>query len=130
MICENASTLASRFYLYDLPNGEILKQSLKPHEVTLMSETMHGYGKIFKGQDFINDVQYDLRIQSKVRKIETLTSSDVIRDFSDVRLRITPATAITRHLGERLTLHMSDGRKQDFFVRTSEGECKATGGPY
>jgi hypothetical protein len=95
-----------------------------------MSETMRGDGKIFKGQQFIADVQYDLRIQSNFRRTDSLTSSGMIQGLSDVHLRINPAKAVTPYFGDLLTLQMSDGRKQDFFVSTSDGDCKATGGPH
>jgi len=45
--------------------------------------------------------------------------------------QISPSTAVSKYFGaERLTLHMSNGRKQDFKVETAAGECVATGGPY
>jgi len=96
-----------------------------------MTERLSGEGKVFNGQQFIADVRYEHRTHSNYdenRTLEGKTSRLLVSQ--EVELRISPATAISAHLGERLTLHMSDGRKQDFFATTSQGHCKGTGGPY
>ena len=93
-----------------------------------MTERLTGKGKVYKGQQFIADVEFELRIQSKSKETVSFTTTGSIPDFSDVHLRINPLSAISDQSGpERLTLHLSEGRKQDFFAW---GECKATGGPY
>jgi hypothetical protein len=44
-----------------------------------------------------------------------------------VQLRISPPLAVSRDL---LTLHMSDGKKQNFYVVSSDGSCQGTGERY
>ena len=96
-----------------------------------MSEKLSGEGKVLKGQQFIADVHYELQIDSHFKATRT-TEGDESRFLAgkSVQLRISPATAISGYFGERLTLQMRDGQKQDFLVRTSKGDCTATGGPY
>ena len=44
---------------------------------------------------------------------------------------LNPIDAITAQFGtEALTLHMKNGMKQDFFVESSNGQFRATRGPY
>ena len=94
-------------------------------------EHMSGKGKVFNGQQFIADVQYEIQIHSRYKNTGTHTSEGKSLVGQDVRLRIIPATAVSGLFGpERLTLHMNDGRKQDFFVSSSAGDCTATGGPH
>ena len=96
-----------------------------------ITETLRGEGKVFKGQEFIADVHYELQIRSHYNTTRTMEGEGRYLAGKTVQLRIRPSTAVTGQFGvERLTLHMSDGRKQDFFVVTSEGDCKGTGGPY
>ena len=87
-----------------------------------MTESLSGEGKVYKGQQFIAKVHYELEIHSH-------------RPYSvdqDVLLRINPASAVGGQFdaGELLTLHMSDGRKQEFLVTSSDGACQPTGGPH
>ena len=87
-----------------------------------MTESLSGEGKVYKGQQFIANVHYELEIHSH-------------RPYSvdhDVLLRINPASAVGGQFdaGELLTLHMSDGRKQEFLVTSSEGACQPSGGPH
>jgi len=84
--------------------------------------SLSGEGKVYKGQQFIANVHYELEIHSH-------------RPYSvdqDVLLRINPASAVGGQFdaGELLTLHMSDGRKQEFLVTSSEGACQPSGGPH
>jgi hypothetical protein len=96
-----------------------------------LTETLRGAGKVFKGQQFIADVHYELQIHSHYNTTRTMEGEGRYLAGKTVQLRISPSSAITEHFGvERLTLYMSDGRKQDFFVATSEGDCTGTGGPY
>ena len=96
-----------------------------------MDERLSGQGKVFNGQKYISDVQYELEIYSHYRDTQTLTGSGKLLVGKEVRLRINPRAALSGQVGtDRLTLQMSDGRKQDFFVTSSSGECKATGGPH
>jgi hypothetical protein len=96
-----------------------------------MTERLNGEGKVFKGQQFITDIHYELLIVSRYKNTRTHTSEGKLLVGQDVRLRLIPSTAVSGHFGpDRLTLHMNDSRKQDFFVSTSDGDCTATGGPY
>jgi hypothetical protein len=95
-----------------------------------MSEKLSGQGKVLKAQQFIADVHYELQIDSHFKTTQTLEGESRFPAGKSVQIRISPATAVSGYLGDRLTLHMSDGQKQDFLVRTSDGDCKATGGPY
>jgi hypothetical protein len=87
------------------------------------TETHRGAGKVYLGEQFISDVEYELRIT------QTFMDSGV-EGSSRVDLIIKPTETIGALIGlERYTLLLSDGRKQLFYVRTSFGECRATGGP-
>jgi hypothetical protein len=92
---------------------------------TVGEKSMIGIGKVFKGREFIADVQYEYRTTNQYDK-GVLTSQTAY-------LHIQPATAISPYFSnaEMLTLHMSDGKKQNFFVEyPSQGECRGTGDPY
>jgi hypothetical protein len=96
-----------------------------------MSEKLSGEGKVYKRQQFIADVHYELELHSRYKMTRTHTSEGPYAFETDVILRISPATAISRQSGvERLTLHLSDGRKQEFYVSSGSGDCTATGGPH
>ncbi len=96
-----------------------------------MSKKLSGKGKVFKGQQFIADVHYELQIDSHFKTTRTMEGGGRFPAGKSVQLRISPATAVSGQFGpERLTLHLNDGRKQDFFVSTSNGDCTATGGPH
>jgi hypothetical protein len=96
-----------------------------------MSERLRGEGKVFKGHQFIADVHYELLIHSVYKTTRTMEGEGRYLAGKTVQLHIGPSTAVSGYFGvERLTLHMSEGRKLDFFVATSEGHCKGTGGPY
>ena len=96
-----------------------------------MTERLSGEGKVYKGQQFIADVRYELQIDSHFKTTRTMEGESRYPAGKSVQLRINPATAVSGHFGpDRLTLHLSDGQKQDFFVSTSNGDCTATGGPY
>ncbi len=90
-----------------------------------MTESLSGEGKVYKGQQFIANVHYELEIHSHRKTTRTHTSEGVL-------LRINPASAVSGQFdaGELLTLHMSDGRKQEFLVTSSEGACQTSGGPH
>lgn len=92
-------------------------------------ERLKGEGKVFAGQKFLADVRYDIRVYQDYEEVQLLegpkTRTPTLRS---VRLNINPA--IGAGLGERLTLHMSGGRKLDFFLASSGSDCMATGGLY
>ena len=95
-----------------------------------MGEKLSGKGKVYNGQQFIADIHYELQIDSLFKTTRTMEGEGRYPAGKSVQIRIIPATAVSGYLGERLTLHMSDGQKQDFLVRTSDGDYSATGGPY
>jgi hypothetical protein len=96
-----------------------------------VTEKLSGEGKVFNRQQFVADVQYEHWTRSNYNDNPTLDGkTSRVLVSQEVDLRISPAAAISALMGERLMLHMSDGRKQDFFVTTSQGDCKGTGGPY
>lgn len=88
---------------------------------------MTGTGKVFKGSEFIADVQYDHRITQHFKEGMTMDGPYRVPTSATVHLRITPPLGVGTDL---LTLHMSDGKKQNFYVASSNGDCTATGGPY
>jgi hypothetical protein len=89
---------------------------------------MTGVGKVFKGKEFIKDVRYDHRIIQHYDKGATLGGGPYkVPTVASVYLRITPSIGVSADL---LTLHMSDGKKQDFYATSSNGDCQATSGPY
>ena len=81
-------------------------------------------GKVFDGEKFIADVQYQYR---------TTTQHDRGMPVSQtVHLLIQPAAAVSPFFSSagKLTLHMSNGKKLNFFVEYPDGRCRGTGGPY
>ena len=94
-------------------------------------ESVNGKGKVFEGQEFNADVTYNVRVYEIYTETKML-NGDVSRTKTggDVEISISPFASVAHLLGNRLTLHMSDGRKQDFFPTSSNGGCTATSGPY
>jgi len=88
-------------------------------------------GSIFRLQpkEFLADVQYEIQIERRFQRADTLRSTGVIPDFSAARMHIDGVDKIDAAWNDRLTLHMSDGRKWNFFL-SSDGSCTPTGGPY
>lgn len=96
-----------------------------------VSETLTGQGKVFKGSQFIADAHYEVHIQPQYKTTRTMDGDGRYFVGNSVSIRVTPPTTISKHFGtDKLTLYLSDGRKQDFFVADSNGGCRATGGPY
>jgi hypothetical protein len=95
-------------------------------------ERLIGTGKvfIFAQQKFVADVQYDVQIHQNYSDGKTMEGSSRVPISAEVKVTITPDGAIRGYVGERLTLRLSDGRRQDFFVSSSRGDCIGTGGPY
>src|SRR6267154_2727921 len=94
------------------------------------SERMIGKGKVFKEQQFIADIQYEVQINSHYKNSESTEGGEYLSSKT-VDVRIIPPSAVSGYLGDKLTLHLSDGRKkQDFHVISGTGNCKGTGGPY
>jgi hypothetical protein len=91
--------------------------------------TEKGLGKVYRGKDSLADVRYEIQIENKFQRVNTLNGSGVVPDFSVARMRIDGAEEIDAQWNDRLTLHMADGRKWNFFL-SPDGSCKPTGGPY
>jgi hypothetical protein len=70
-------------------------------------------GKVYRGQELIADVEYDV----------VVWPSGV---FKEAQLRINPPIGVSI---DRLTLLMSDGRKWNFYA-AGEGDYRVTGDPY
>ena len=89
-------------------------------------------GRVFKGQEFVADVEYQHSTRQNYQVVNTLEGTGRVPTSCDVYLRITPVAAVSPYCAtmEMLTLHMDDGKNQDFYVTSSGGACKATGGPY
>lgn len=96
-----------------------------------MSGRLSGEEKVFAGPQFVADAHYDIQIQPQYRNTSSMDGDGKLFVGNIVHMRISPVAAISRYFGtEKLTLHLNDGRKQDFFVSSAAGECRATGGPY
>jgi hypothetical protein len=92
-------------------------------------ERLRGEGKVFAGEKFLADVRYDVRVYQDYEEVQLLEGPITRTPTSrSVQLNISPA--IGAGLGERLTLHMSDGRKLDFFLTSPDGTCTGTGAFY
>jgi hypothetical protein len=85
---------------------------------------MTRHGKVFKGEEFISDVQYQYSTTKQFDKGIPVSQT--------AGLSIQPTTAINPYLSsvDMLTLHMGDGKKQNFFVESSDGKCRCSGDPY
>jgi hypothetical protein len=70
-------------------------------------------GKVYKGQEFVADVEYDVLMWQS-------------GNMKEGRLRISPPMGASV---DRLTLHMSDGKKWNFYA-AGNGEYRVTGDPY
>ena len=88
---------------------------------------MTGIGKVFKGSEFVADVRYDYLVTPHFDEGMTLDGPYRVQTASSVHLRIVPPLPASSDV---MTLQMSDGKKQDFYVRSADGLCLGTGGPY
>ncbi len=91
--------------------------------------TEKGLGKVYRGKEFLADVQYEIQTERTFKPNNTLTSTGVIPGPLAARMRIDGPEKIDAAFNERLTLHMSDGSKWDFFM-SPDGSCTPTGGPH
>ncbi len=90
-------------------------------------ETVQGQGKVFSGERFISDVHYEVRVYQLYDETPLLSGEKArTPTVRDIKLHITGH--VEAGFNERLTLHMADGRKIDFWGLGRE--YKATGGPY
>jgi hypothetical protein len=81
-------------------------------------------GKVFRGPEFLGDVQY---------LYKTYTQYDCgIPVVQSVRIRVRPAQVVSPYWSstDELTLQRNDGKRQNFFVESPDGQCVGTGGLY
>lgn len=94
-------------------------------------ETLNGEGKVFEGKEFVADVSYVVWVYQNYSETKLLNGGMTRTVIgNDAEIQINPYSSVGALLGKCLTLQMSDGRKQDFFPASSNGECRARGGPY
>jgi hypothetical protein len=70
-------------------------------------------GKVYRGQEFIADVEYEVFVRSSGA-------------FKEAQLRLNPPIGVGV---ERLTLRMSDGKKWNFYA-VGDGDYRVTGDRY
>jgi len=90
-----------------------------------------GLGRVFEGQEFIADIRYRVLTYANSGKIDFLDGSVLpTSGTGSVRIRISPRSSVSAYLGRRLTLHMNDGMKRDFYPSSPDGDGEAFGEPY
>ena len=91
-------------------------------------ETLRGTGRVFDAEISVADVQYKINVHK--HRVEGDTLDGRFHELSTAAnfVQISPTSAISRYFSSLkiLTLHMRDGRKQDFYV--TGGVCTAFGG--
>jgi hypothetical protein len=86
---------------------------------------MTGTGKVFKGSEFIADVQYNYHVVQHFDEGHTLNGPPYrVPTGASIHLRISPPLAVS---GDLLTLHMSDGKKQNFYVESGGRNLSGNG---
>jgi hypothetical protein len=101
-----------------------------------MSETLtertSGLGKVFDDQEFLADARYEVEVYA--RSVDVTNVGQHVRSMGNVGagrvdVRILPTSGSIQVDGhKRLTLHLEDGRKLDFFWL--RGTATATEGLY
>ncbi len=94
-------------------------------EVTRLLKKWNGEGKVFAGERFVADVTYQLRVYLTYDEVGTLNGPARTEGIRFTEVSIRPAAAISAFVGQRLTLHMRDGekqQKQDLLVMSGDGE--------
>jgi hypothetical protein len=91
--------------------------------------TEMGLGKVYRGNDFLADVRYEIQIERKFQRVNALDGAGVVPDFSVAQMHISSSEKIDAGWNEHLTLQMTDGHKWNFFL-SPDGCCMPTGGPY
>jgi hypothetical protein len=85
-------------------------------------------GKVFRGQEFVADVQHEYRESEYFDEITTLNGGECRAHMgTSVYIVIRPPLHVSM---DKLTLHRSDGKKHDFSVERPDGMCRAMGDPY
>ena len=90
-------------------------------------ERAHGQGRVFSGERFIANVHYDVRVY-QIYDETLLLSGQRTKTPTVQEIELDISERIEAGFNERLTLHMADGRKLDFWALG--GEYKTTGDPY
>jgi glyoxylate utilization-related uncharacterized protein len=87
-----------------------------------LTEKFSGEGKVYRGEEFLADVHYNLRLEHTVHR--HLPS----RENTVAYLEINPTNKIHASFTDYLVLVMNDGRRQAFCLLGDE--CKTAWGPY
>ena len=93
-----------------------------------LTERLSGMGKVFSGQEFVASVRYEVRVYQDYQVSRPLDGGEPGRVPTRLRSHLNMRTAPVSRMGQVLTLHLTDGRKIDFLVRSRDGQCKAMGG--
>jgi hypothetical protein len=89
---------------------------------------MFEVGKVFRGQEFIADVEYEYRISPHFDHRTTLNGGEYqVHTGTSVYIVRRPPLPVSI---DKLTLHRSDGKEHDFLVERPDGMCCAMGDPY
>jgi hypothetical protein len=78
-----------------------------------MSETLRGTGKVFKGEEFVAEVEYEIRDHKERHDSSTLTGRSSVRGMTRLELVLFQAPVLT--IRDTHTLHLADGRKLKFW---------------
>jgi hypothetical protein len=97
-----------------------------------LSERTNGNGKVFADQQFLADCQYEVRVYQRLVDttnvgLRATSLSDVKVGQIDVRI-LSTSVPLQVDSRKRLTLHLEDGRKLDFYWL--HGNPTATEGLY
>ena|ERR1019366_4961067 len=93
-------------------------------------ENLKGTGKVFADQEFVADVQYDVRVYENyvmTNLLEGTGPSSIEGGTLSIKLNIMEVPMA--RFGQHLTLQLGDGRKLSFLLM-ADGRCEATGPIY
>ncbi len=99
-------------------------------------ENPRGFGEVFEGEIMIASAHYGLMVRQEINIIETLGGTKELEGLKSVSGAMLANGEISGFVGkERLTLHLVDGRKIDFFATNVDVinkivDITATGGFY
>jgi hypothetical protein len=96
-------------------------------------EHVKGRRKMCDKQKLVTEARYDIRVYANYTDTKLLDGSDRSSETAvgsiEVNIdQVKAAASLT--LGQRLTLHLEDGRRLDIFVAGSRGQLTATGPIY
>jgi hypothetical protein len=90
-------------------------------------ERVQGQGKVFSGERMVADVRYNVRVHQHYQE-SMLLSGQTTRTPIYQSIELDLSERVEGGFDEPLTLHMSDGRKLNFWALG--GKYTATGGMY